>query len=285
MTKLDVLGGRAAAQLRTAVGAHLEDHPTPVPRPPRVPRGAVAALALILVVALGATVVGNSAGDGPNVQTAGESESSSAKQLDTTGRDEGRLDVGGDDAAIPGAGSTDSNRPTSGGRQATTPSTIAGQDAAAGASRNEPPSRKSMFGTCSTTVQGPGTITPSEKWCVNGYSQGRTPEGHLFVAHTCREAGARDEVLRYPWRQEADYLITDLEGREVWRWTRTRTMVDYPHQETVKSGGCVTWEVLWDERDPSGAKVKPGEYRLSVMVLADGLMDEWTPADQAVNVK
>ena len=282
MTKLDDIAGRAAARLRNSVGEHLEDHLAPTLRQSAVPRPALF-LALVLVVAVGATLLSADTGGGTRVRTANEPQSA-AKRFERAGGSELDPPNGAGSGQHADAASGGELRPAGSGGRPSTATTLPGQSPPSADTGNEPASTDTLFGTCAATFNSGSVGQQREPWCVDGASHEPTPEGRRLEAVVCREPSAGDATLNFDLRQEADFKVVDSAGREVWRWTRTRRPVAHPHERTVKAGACVSWVVLWDDRDQSGNPVPAGTYRLHVSILAEELLGYWKHVDPAIQI-
>ena len=82
--------------------------------------------------------------------------------------------------------------------------------------------------------------------------------------------------LRFAGEQEADLVVRDGKGREVWRWSRGQLFTNEAHTIALAPQECVMWTVPWDYGDESGTRVPSGYYTALLPILSDPRHDMGT---------
>jgi hypothetical protein len=73
-----------------------------------------------------------------------------------------------------------------------------------------------------------------------------------------------DKLLPFRFRsgQSFDFLITDLNGKEVWRWSRDQFFTQVLRTDSIRPNDKWRFDAMWNRIDNEGNKVAPGQYRL-----------------------
>jgi hypothetical protein len=88
------------------------------------------------------------------------------------------------------------------------------------------------------------------------FSQGETISMTLSITN-CGD----EEVIRfYSSGQRYDFVVSDTEGHEVWRWSHGKAFIQVLGQETFQPGVTVTYTEVWDQSSNAGEQVTPGDY-------------------------
>ena len=70
-----------------------------------------------------------------------------------------------------------------------------------------------------------------------------------------------EEVIRfYSSGQRYDFVVSDTEQGEVWRWSHDKAFIQLLGQETFQPGVTVTYTEVWDQSSNTGEQVTPGQY-------------------------
>lgn len=271
--RIDDIARQSAARLRISVDALVEQQPARrMRRSAAGPRLAVT----IAILTLAASFVGT---QGPEERV--DVGNSSVKSMDRTVRTGDPQPtahgapgaVSGPDAETPispaGAEPSTGDAAEPGSPPAAPAAPKLGRDA-----QFEPSSEESSWpdtATCATRAVG----EPTPEWCGSGDTDGWGTGGHPIKATLCRDAQAGGGVLNFPSRLEADFVVFAADGREVWRWSKTRELSGPAHRKDVRAGSCLTWGIQWNEIDQAGRPVPPGTYTSKVAVLADEMNGQW----------
>ncbi len=110
-------------------------------------------------------------------------------------------------------------------------------------------------GTCgSGGIPGTGVC-----WRVEHVSSVRSSETANFRLWLC--AHDSNEVLAFTSGQEHELVIARAkDDSEVYRFSKTVTFPQGPHQRTVDSGTCLLWDTPWDTGTTAGPLVPSGRY-------------------------
>jgi len=85
---------------------------------------------------------------------------------------------------------------------------------------------------------------------------------------------SKEEISTYySSSQKYDLVITDKNGKEIWRWSHGKMflMAIYPFR--LKPKESIKFNYTWDQRDNSGRQVKAGEYHIKgELVIAPRLI-------------
>lgn len=155
--------------------------------------------------------------------------------------------------------------------------------------RPEPPSEESPYPhSCSTSGKiDPFKLLTPDQWCGNAHAFGPDQDddpsrtgppqpGRPLTLTLCRDLQAGDAELSFPQRHEADFAIHSQSGRELWRWSKTRSPGGPGHVREVRAGLCITWKVYWLENDQAGNPVGSGLVTLRATVLAEEINQTWS---------
>jgi len=72
---------------------------------------------------------------------------------------------------------------------------------------------------------------------------------------------SKEEISTYYGSsQKYDLLVTDRNGKEIWRWSRGKMFLMAISPFRLKPKESIKFNYAWDQRDNSGRQVKSGEY-------------------------
>jgi len=77
-----------------------------------------------------------------------------------------------------------------------------------------------------------------------------------------RNAGETALALEFATARTHDFAVLDAEGREAWRWSRGRLFAQALASIELAAGETRRFAASWDQRDASGAPVRPGRYQV-----------------------
>jgi hypothetical protein len=105
---------------------------------------------------------------------------------------------------------------------------------------------------------------------VCGYSDDSGPllrRGSAFTALTgdCIGRQTLPVVYEFAGGQETELLV-ELNGREVFRFSRTVRYLDGAHERRLESGRCIEWSSSWRGVDNAGRPVPAGTYDVTFSV-------------------
>ncbi|MDP2950144.1 MAG: BsuPI-related putative proteinase inhibitor [Chloroflexota bacterium] len=83
------------------------------------------------------------------------------------------------------------------------------------------------------------------------------------VSLTVVVAAGEPITLYYRTTQRFDIVVTDSEGREVWRWSQGKAFSQVLEQVELKPGEPMAFTERWDQRDNDGQPVPPGNYSVA----------------------
>jgi hypothetical protein len=63
-------------------------------------------------------------------------------------------------------------------------------------------------------------------------------------------------------------VIVRQRGALIWQWSHDKAFAQVVRQIELASGGTLTYQVTWDQRDLQGRRVDPGSYDISCVLLA-----------------
>lgn len=164
----------------------------------------------------------------------------------------GRVVTGPTATASPSPGPSPSPRPS----PRTSPSPSPGPGAGSGAG----PRTEGDSGSCSYQVDSGGTVRRGGQ-VTTSYGQ-------------CSASGQRDTVFVFGGGQEKEVLVTDQEGKEVFRFSATVRYVEGAHERRLRAGSCIEWTGRWDLVTTAGEPVPAGTYRMTTTVAADRVFTE-----------
>jgi hypothetical protein len=70
----------------------------------------------------------------------------------------------------------------------------------------------------------------------------------------------------YPSSQKFDFIVTDINSREVWRWSRGKMFLMEVIPFRLKAGETLKYDWVWDQKDSAGKQVPFGSYRITGMI-------------------
>jgi len=73
-------------------------------------------------------------------------------------------------------------------------------------------------------------------------------------------AASETITLHYRTTQRYDIVITDPDGKEVWRWSKDKAFGEVVEEVTLEENETLTFNESWDQRDNNGQPVPPGSY-------------------------
>lgn len=110
-------------------------------------------------------------------------------------------------------------------------------------------------------------------WCIIG-QVGKLSvldgqqQGQSLRLAVCRSENEVPGSLSWSSNQEVGFRVIDRNGRVVWTYRPAVRSYKTPLQESVLTGDCVAWELMWDRRDDSDRLVPPGSYTLEAWATA-----------------
>jgi len=78
-------------------------------------------------------------------------------------------------------------------------------------------------------------------------------------------AASEPITLYYRTTQRYDIVVTDPEGKEVWRWSKDKAFGEVVEQVSLKANEALAFSEAWDERDNDGQPVPPANYNVTVI--------------------
>ena len=75
----------------------------------------------------------------------------------------------------------------------------------------------------------------------------------------------------YSGGQRFDFIVSDVTGTEVWRWSRDFVFIQMTMSETFDPGEKMTYSVVWNQQTNSGEQVEPGSYELYAYDVGGGI--------------
>ena len=70
-----------------------------------------------------------------------------------------------------------------------------------------------------------------------------------------------EEVTRsYSSGQRYDFVVSDTEQDEVWRWSHDKVFIQVIGSQVFAPGETVTYTEVWNQNDNTGEQVTPGQY-------------------------
>jgi hypothetical protein len=90
----------------------------------------------------------------------------------------------------------------------------------------------------------------------------------ITLVVTIRNRGDAARSLTLPTSQTHDCIVQAGKGGEVWRWSSGRMFAQVITELTFAPGESRSFTATWDQTDPKGAPLPPGEYRAVGLVPA-----------------
>jgi hypothetical protein len=91
------------------------------------------------------------------------------------------------------------------------------------------------------------------------YNNGDTIQLGLTLHSTRPCPGGPSITIRYYTEQRYDFVVTNSEGRTVWRWSDGRTFAPVTQSETLFACDSIGYEAEWNMRDSTGAELERGK--------------------------
>jgi hypothetical protein len=110
-------------------------------------------------------------------------------------------------------------------------------------------------------------------WCIIG-QVGKLSlldgqqQGQSLRLAVCRSENEVPGSLSWSSNQEVGFRVVDRGGQVVWTYRPAVQHYKAARQESVLTGDCVAWELMWDRRDDSDRLVPPGSYTLEAWTTA-----------------
>ena len=83
------------------------------------------------------------------------------------------------------------------------------------------------------------------------------------VQLTITVAASERITLYYRTTQRYEIVITDSEGKEVWRWSKDKAFGEVLGEETLEENEFLTFNESWDQRDNDGQPVPAANYTVT----------------------
>jgi len=80
---------------------------------------------------------------------------------------------------------------------------------------------------------------------------------------TITVAAAEPITLRYRTTQRYDIVVTDTEGKEVWRWSKDKAFGEVVEEVSLEAKQSLTFDESWDQRDNDGQQVPAANYTVT----------------------
>jgi hypothetical protein len=80
------------------------------------------------------------------------------------------------------------------------------------------------------------------------------------IPFTITVAAAEPITLRYRTTQRYDIVVTDTEGKEVWRWSKDKAFGEALGEISLVANQSITFNESWDQRDNDGQQVPAANY-------------------------
>jgi len=80
---------------------------------------------------------------------------------------------------------------------------------------------------------------------------------------TITVAAAEPITLRYRTTQRYDIVVTDTEGKEVWRWSKDKAFGEAVGEASLEANQSLTFDESWDQRDNDGQQVPAANYTVT----------------------
>ena len=80
---------------------------------------------------------------------------------------------------------------------------------------------------------------------------------------TITVAASEPITLYYRTTQRYDIVISDAEGKEMWRWSRDKAFGEVLEQVSLQASETRSFDESWDQRDNDGQPVPTGNYTVT----------------------
>ncbi|MGE5481323.1 MAG: BsuPI-related putative proteinase inhibitor [Bacteroidota bacterium] len=99
----------------------------------------------------------------------------------------------------------------------------------------------------------------------------RPPTGDRYAVFTLAVVNtAQDPAkLRFNTGQRYDFLVIDGQGREIWRWSKSRAFIQMLSEVTAAPRQLFAYTVVWDGKDDDGKPIAAGEYWVQGVLTTD----------------
>jgi len=78
-------------------------------------------------------------------------------------------------------------------------------------------------------------------------------------------AASEPITLYYRTTQRFDIVVTDTEGKEVWRWSKDKAFGEVLEQVSLEKNQTLSFNESWDQRDNDGQPAPPGDYTITAI--------------------
>ena len=75
-----------------------------------------------------------------------------------------------------------------------------------------------------------------------------------------KNASKEPVTITFPTSQRFDLVVSDTEGKEVWRWSHGKVFLQVIQEVTLEPGEELEFKATWDQRDNEGRQVPSGAY-------------------------
>ncbi|MCH8065750.1 MAG: hypothetical protein IIC90_07990 [Chloroflexi bacterium] len=94
----------------------------------------------------------------------------------------------------------------------------------------------------------------------------------LPMALLIKNASDRQVERTYSSGQRFDFIVSDVTGTEVWRWSHGMAFTAAIAEVTFEPGETVTYIEIWNQQTNSGEQVEPGTYELHAYDVGCGML-------------
>jgi hypothetical protein len=78
-------------------------------------------------------------------------------------------------------------------------------------------------------------------------------------------AASEPITLYYRTTQRFDIVVTDTEGKEVWRWSKDKAFAEVLEEINLEENQTLTFNESWDQRDNDDQPVPTGNYTVTAI--------------------
>ena len=113
------------------------------------------------------------------------------------------------------------------------------------------------------------TQSTDQQWCATAYAT-ETGDFEYELSYTlCRSTYAETGVATFDWQQQIDFATTDTAHKDtVWTYSKGVGKVESYDSLTMGRGTCYTWTTVWNGFDDYGYTPPAGKYVLTARPLA-----------------
>ena len=83
------------------------------------------------------------------------------------------------------------------------------------------------------------------------------------VLLTITVAASEPITLYYRTTQRYEIVISDAEGKEVWRWSKDKAFGEVVEQVNLEENERLSFSETWDQKDNDGQPAPPGNYTVT----------------------